>query len=154
MLHICGICTYIYHKFRPDAGKYSSLMEHLGLQHLSSDQNPGYSVYIGDYMGLYYPVLIGIIIGHYKDPYQPTRIQWNVVPGFGSRCSLGISTTATEGETLQPFHVRLESEDANRQDGRQDSIFFHPRFKVAFLVKKPCDFPSPGHISKNLSDST
>ena len=38
---------------------------------MSSDQNPGYSVYIGDEILSSY---IGIIIGHYKDPYQPTSI--------------------------------------------------------------------------------
>ena len=43
--------------------------------HLSSDQNPGCLGYIGDEI---LPSYMGIIISHYKDPYQPTRIQWNV----------------------------------------------------------------------------
>ena len=30
------------------------------------------------------PNYMGIIINHYKDPYQPTRIQWNVKAGFFS----------------------------------------------------------------------
>ena len=33
--------------------------------------------FVGLYKGLYYPVIKGLI-SHYKDPYQPTRIQWNV----------------------------------------------------------------------------
>ena len=31
--------------------------------------------------GLYY-LYVGIIINHWKDPYQPTRIQWKVRPFF------------------------------------------------------------------------
>ena len=34
-------------------------------------RDPGYYLYIGDEI---LPVYIGIIIGHYKDPYQPTSI--------------------------------------------------------------------------------
>ena len=27
----------------------------------------------------YYPINIGIIISHYKDPYKPTSISWKVI---------------------------------------------------------------------------
>ena len=42
---------------------------------MSSVENPGWLFDIGDEI---LPSYIGIIISHYKDPYQPTRIQWNV----------------------------------------------------------------------------
>ena len=38
------------------------------------DQNPGYLLYTRDEI---LPSYIGIIISQYKDPYTPTRIQWN-----------------------------------------------------------------------------
>ena len=43
--------------------------------HLSSVQNPGWLGYIRDEK---LPSYIGIILSHYKDPYQPTSISWNV----------------------------------------------------------------------------
>ena len=36
---------------------------------MSSDQNVGYVLYIGDEK---LPSYIGIIISHYRDPYKPT----------------------------------------------------------------------------------
>ncbi len=48
---------------------------------MSSDQNPGYQLYIE----IILPSYIGIIIGHYKDPYQPTSIM-ECQQGF-ERCS-------------------------------------------------------------------
>ncbi len=44
---------------------------------MSSDQNPAYAVYIGDYMGLYNPVIYMVFIrSHYKDLCQsPGRME-------------------------------------------------------------------------------
>ena len=36
---------------------------------LSSDQNLGYLLYIWDY-----PFVVGVIISHHKDPYEPISI--------------------------------------------------------------------------------
>ena len=55
---------------------------------MSNEKNPGCLVYIGDEI---LPSYIGILINHYKDPYEPTRIQWKVGPGFLGRGSININ---------------------------------------------------------------
>ena len=46
---------------------------------MRNEKNPGYLLYIGDYTTQLYG---DYFINHYKDPYQTTRIQWKVGPGF------------------------------------------------------------------------
>ena len=65
-------------------GKISQAKAHVSPQnHLSSVQNPGWLVDIGDYTTQLY----GDYNKPYKDPYKPIRIQWNVIHGFVSRRS-------------------------------------------------------------------
>ena len=48
-----------------------------------------YFLYIGDYM--YNPhLLVGIVVNHYKDHYETTRIQWKGILGTKIPCGLGI----------------------------------------------------------------
>ena len=59
---------------------------------LSSDQNPGYLLYIGDYT----PTLAwGFLSSPYKDPCKPSRIQWQVSEGV---CFVG----STRVEAFNP----------------------------------------------------
>ena len=34
------------------------------------------------YRGLYYSVMLGLFINHYKDPFSTTRISWKIRPFF------------------------------------------------------------------------
>ena len=58
--------------------KMKQVVWHIGAM---KKRAPGCLGYIGDEK---LPSSIGIIIKHYKDPYEPTRIQWKVPEGFVS----------------------------------------------------------------------
>lgn len=61
---------------------------------MSNERKPGYLLYIGDYTTV--PNYVGTII--YNDPYEPIRIQWNVIYVFFFR---------TAPETLPPSNHQV-----------------------------------------------
>ena len=72
---------------------------------MSSEQNPGHLLYTGDYILPSY--IIGIIICHYKDPYEP--IGTGISQGFERCITLLIWThVARDGKLrCKTFKLRL-----------------------------------------------